>query len=288
MIHSENIKQFLKDVLPPVLIRRALKFKNISFIGPFASWDEAKKHTLGYDNDVILKKCKVGMLKVASGEVAYERDSVLFDKIQYSFPVLAGLLHAAVTNGGCLSVLDFGGSLGTSYYQCRGFLGELKSLRWSIIEQPKFVGCGRELFETEELKFYYNIDECLTHEKSDVVLLSGVLQYLECPYEQLKDIIEHDFEYIILDRTPLVRLRTDILTAQNVPENIYKSSYPCWFLSEERLLNCFSARYNVLADFESIDTWELGRIRAQSKGYIFVNSNTGYYGLHPKKDKSLR
>lgn len=40
------------------------------------------------------------MLKIASREAAYERDSVLFDKVQYSFPVLGGLLRAAIANGG--------------------------------------------------------------------------------------------------------------------------------------------------------------------------------------------
>ena len=216
---------------------------------------------------------KKAQLKVISGEAAYERDSVLFDKVQHSFPVLAGLLHAAVANGGNLSVLDFGGSLGSSYYQCRGFLSELKSLKWSIVEQPKFVECGRELFESEELKFYYDIDECLISEKPDVVLLSGVLPYIECPYEQVKDIIKRNLEYIILDRTPVVGLESDILTVQKVPKIIYEASYPCWFLSEKKLLLCLLNRYKILGEWESFDTWKLGRTMAQSKGYIFVNSN---------------
>ena len=183
--------------------------------------DEAKKHSDGYDNDIILKKCQDALLKVKNGEAAYERDSVLFDKIQYSYPVLAGLLHAAIANGGNLSVLDFGGSLGSSYYQCRGFLSGLKSLKWCIVEQLRFVECGREFFESEELKFYYDIDECLNSEKPDVVLLSSVLPYIERPYNLLKDIIKHNFQYIILDRTPVVEWESGLLTVQKVPKEIY-------------------------------------------------------------------
>jgi hypothetical protein len=52
----------------------------------------------GYDNDTILKKCKDALLKVKNGEAVYERYSVLFDKVQHSFPVLAGLLRAAIAN----------------------------------------------------------------------------------------------------------------------------------------------------------------------------------------------
>lgn len=232
---QNTMKQFIEDWFPPALIRRIRRGKNISFVGNFASWDDAKKHFCGYDNENILKKCKDAMLKIKSDEAIYERDSVLFDKIQYLFPALAGLLHAAIANGGNLSVLNFGGSLGSSYYQCRGFLSELKLLRWSIVEQPRFVECGRELFESEELKFYHDIVECLISEKPDVVLLSEVLPYIECPYVLLKDIITCNFQYIILDRTPVVGLELDILTIQKVPKKIYEASHPAWFLSEK---NC--------------------------------------------------
>lgn len=139
--------------------------------------------------------------------------------------------------------------------------------------QPKFVECGREFFETEELKFYYDIDECLISEKPNVVLLSGVLQYIECPYDLLKDIVTRNFQYIILDRTPVIGLESNILTVQKVPKEIYEANFPCWFLSEKQLLSCFANRYEILGDWESFDTWELGRTRAQSKGYILVNSN---------------
>ena len=55
----------------------------------------------------------------------YERDSVLFDTIRYSWPLLSDLLRAASEDQNHLSVLDFGGSLGSSYYQNRVFLSHL-------------------------------------------------------------------------------------------------------------------------------------------------------------------
>ncbi len=168
----------------------------IHFKEKYSSWKEALMNSRGYDNKIIFEKCKGAMLKIKSGEAAYERDSVLFDKIHYSFPVLSGLLRAATSNGDNLSVLDFGGSLGSSYHQCRGFLSNLKSLRWCVVEQPRFVTCGRELFETEELKFYYDIDECLNFKKPNIALLSGVLQYIENQWRLLKDIIARNFQYV--------------------------------------------------------------------------------------------
>ena len=45
-------------------------------------------------------------MKVKKGEAVYERDSMIFDQIEYSWPVLFGLMWAAAQNSGYLKVLD--------------------------------------------------------------------------------------------------------------------------------------------------------------------------------------
>ncbi|MDV3001980.1 MAG: hypothetical protein N5P05_003586 [Chroococcopsis gigantea SAG 12.99] len=79
------------------------------------------KDAEGYDKDIILETVKNSLLQVKEGQAIYERDSVLFDKIEYSFPVLTMLLKVALENDSKLSVLDFGGSLGSHYFQYRNF-----------------------------------------------------------------------------------------------------------------------------------------------------------------------
>jgi putative methyltransferase (TIGR04325 family) len=69
----------------------------------------------GYDSEIILEKTRDALLKVKNGEAAYERDSVLFDEIQYAWPLLTSLMWVAAQAKGILNVLDFGGSLGTTY-----------------------------------------------------------------------------------------------------------------------------------------------------------------------------
>jgi len=54
----------------------------------------------GYDNDMILEKTRLALLKVKNGEAAYERDSVVFEDIQYAWPLLAGLLWVAAALAG--------------------------------------------------------------------------------------------------------------------------------------------------------------------------------------------
>ena len=87
---------------------------NTSFEGSYSTWQEADAHCNCYDNGDILEKVHSATLKVKNGESVYERDSVIFDQIEYSWPILTGLMWAAAQNSGCLKVLDFGSSLGSS------------------------------------------------------------------------------------------------------------------------------------------------------------------------------
>lgn len=248
------IKKIAKKVLP-VSIRNFLRRGNnsetggIAWTGEFASWQEAEAMCTGYDNSIILEKCKSALLEVKNGTAVYERDSVIFEEIQYSWSLLAGLQKAALENDGNLCVLDFGGSLGSTYYQNKNFISSLKKLDWCIVEQPHFIECGKEHFESDQLHFYYTIEECLKVYKPDVLLLSSVIQYLKEPHLWIENFLNLDIPYIIIDRTAVIDQLTDLLTIQKVPESIYAASYPCWFFSESHLIQQLSnGGYSLLAD----------------------------------------
>jgi len=189
-------------------------------------------------------------MKVKRGEAAYERDSVLFDEIQNNWPLLAGLFRAANENEGKLCVLDFGGSLGSVFYQNKEFLESLKSIQWCIVEQVNFVDLGKIYFEDERLKFYKTIDECLKKHNPNVLLLSSVIPYLEKPYEWIMKFSNLKIPYIIVDRTPFIEMERDILTIQKVPESIYKASYPAWFFNLNKIEKQF-VNYDLLGVFDS-------------------------------------
>ena len=214
--------------------------------GDYATWEEAKIHCTGYEAANILEKCKIALLKVKKGEAVYERDSVLFDQLQYSWGLLAGLQKAAIENDGKLSVLDFGGSLGSSYFQNKDFLNN-QEIIWSIVEQEHFVNCGKENFEDKNLKFYHTIEECIEKQRPNVLLLSGVLQYLEQPNEWISKFNNLNISYIIIDRTAFLDSGNDFLTIQNVPESIYKASYPTWVFNKSSFMQRFK-NYNLIAE----------------------------------------
>lgn len=255
------IKTFLKNCIHPILcriyekyIRKSPTAHSYGFFGSYSSWDEAYKNCTGYDSSNILEKTKNALLKVKRGEVVYERDSVLFDKIHYSWPLLVGLLRASSENHNRLSVLDFGGSLGSTYFQNREILSGLDSLKWSIVEQPHYVACGKKFFQSNELVFYDDLNACLLKERPDVFLASSVIQYLEKPYMVLSKIIESGVKWIIIDRTPfLLDNKKDLLTVQKVTPSVYDASYPAWFFNKKEFLNYFKKKYSLLGEFQGFD-----------------------------------
>lgn len=248
----------------------SLPSEHVAFSGDFSCWSEAERQCTGYSAPVILERTSAALLKVKRGEAVYERDSVLFDKPQYPFPVLSGLLRAGLIGGGRLSVVDFGGSLGSSYFQCRRFLRAAGVVEWSVIEQPAYVRCGREQFADGELRFYETIEECLARHQPDVLLLSGVLQYLPDPYGALDRLLSHRLRHVIMDRTPFLESDRDRITIQTVPEWIYPATYPAWFFSETRVARALTAAgYSLVADFSGADDVSLPDEPAYFKGFMY-------------------
>jgi len=272
---SPELKSWLADWLPPHLRRLIKRWRGggaVSYVGNYDSWEAARAASTGYQDPIILEKVRDATAKVVRGEAAGERDSVLFHQVPVPFPLLAGLLRAASSAGNRLCVLDLGGSLGSTYHQCRGLLDRLDELRWNIVEQPSFVQCGREHFETEELRFFNDVPSCLAEMRVDVVILSGVLPYVERPYALLDEIVASNIENVILDRTPLVLHGPDRLTVQRVPPHIYGRplSYPAWILNRANVVARFAERYNLVLEFDALaGLIDLGRVKARDTGFLF-------------------
>ena len=261
-----NMKQTLIRLLPDRLF---LFLKGYGWYGDFSTWEEAKKMTDGYCSESILLKVKESLLKVKNGEAVYERDSVIFDQIDYSWELLSALMWVAAQNGGRLNLIDFGGSLGSTYFQNKRFFDKVKKVSWNIVEQQNYVKVGIESFQNDNLHFYYSISDCCSElgNKIDVILFSGVLQYLENPFEILKEAFGFGIKYIIVDRTGFTLNNKQRITVQKVPSRIYEASYPCRFFSEKDFLACFEENnYELIADFDVLDNTN---IPSKYKGFIF-------------------
>lgn len=247
------LKVLALDWLPPAVARwvRHVRGAGIHFEGEYATWEDARAQCTGYDAEEILDKVLAATLKVKRGEAVFERDSVLFDQIEYAWPVLSGLMLAAARHGGKLNVLDFGGSLGSSYFQNRKFLQDLPDVCWNVVEQALFVEAGQVHIQNEQLRFYKTIEACLAENQPNVILLSSVLQYLEEPRKILAKLATTEASCLIIDRTPFSFLDVDKLLVQQVPASIYLASYPMWVFSLSMFMREIESKWSMVAAYTS-------------------------------------
>ena len=247
--NKSKIIKYFKKIISFFFKTRSLNVHPRAWINLNSSWQETLDLCSGYDNPEILEKCKKALLKVKNGDAVYERDSVIFDEIQYSFGLLSGLLKVALRNKGVLKVLDFGGSLGSTYFQNKLFLENLK-VSWNVVEQSNFVDCGKANFENDILKFHYSFDECLLKTSPHVIVVSNVLQYIENIDEVMGKLNLSKVQFIIMDSIAFNENNTEQIVKQTVPNNIYNASYPMHVFVESNFIKKLN-NYSVLTSFDS-------------------------------------
>lgn len=243
----------IKNLLPPFLYDRLRQssLRRYGWFGDYPNWEAAEASSVGYDSNLIIQKVLNSTLKVKNGEYPYERDSVLFDYIEYDWPLLAGLMWVAARNKGELNVLDYGGSLGSTYWQNRKFIQSLPSLTWNIIEQPQYVEMGQKHFQDDTLKFYNDLQSCLKATQPNLILISSVINYIKDPYSLLRSLCELKIPHMIVERIPFIHRGTDRLTVQKVPPKIYTASYPAWFFDKANFLSFIQEWYDVREIYDS-------------------------------------
>lgn len=253
-----SAKAIARELLPPVLLRalraaRPAPAMQPSLARTYASWDEAARVATGYDAALILERVEAATQRVLAGAAAFERDGVAFERLVLPFPLLAALLRAAVECNSELSVLDFGGSLGTTYRQCRTFLSVARELHWSIVEQPHFVRAGQARYTNEELRFYGTIAQAATARAPTVALCASSLQYTRDPHAALRELAATGCRSIVIDRTPLSDGAGDRIVVQHVPPSIYPASYPCWVLGKGAIAATLGREWELVADWVAAD-----------------------------------
>lgn len=245
-----SLKQILRPLVPPIILDalRATRAGPLSFTGDYPSWSEAGAAAGGYDSKEILERVAAATRRVVNGEAVYERDSMVFDHIEYSWPVLASLLRVALQSKS-LRVVDFGGSLGSTLRQNRRFLKDLPvPVSWRVVEQDHFVERGLQEFSTPTLGFDRSIPEAAAR-GADVVLFLSSLCYVAEPRVFLEQAAEAA-RYVIIDRFPLIPGGRDRVVLQRVTEPIYSATYPI------RLFGAEHIESGLLAGWRPIERWD--------------------------------
>jgi putative methyltransferase (TIGR04325 family) len=248
-----NAASAVRRLLPARRSPVARPGDRLELVGPFADWASAVQVSRGYDDPAILERVLTASRAVRDGHAVYERDSFLFDTIQYAWPMLSGLLWVAAREGGRLRVMDIGGSLGSSWFQNRRYLSRLSDVAWGVVEQPSFVAVGQREFEVGPLRFFDRIDACVAAVQPDVVLLSGSLPFFEHPWAMLDEIVASPARYLLIDRTPFSSRDDDDIMVEHVPPEIYPASYACRIFSESKFRAWAEPHFEVIETFDALD-----------------------------------
>ncbi len=248
---NEALKRVVRSIVPTRILEPVIgRYFRVRWSGDFGAWAEARAASRGYEADGILERVVAATRRVRDGEAAYERDGVTFAQASPDRLLIEMLRRASKRQGGPVGVLDFGGSLGSVYWQNRQEWGAGTVRRWGVVEQAQFVKVGRREFESAQLRFFETVEAAVAAESPEVLLLSGVLQYLEAPHAQLRELLKRRFAAVAVMRTGFVQRPTDRLAVQQVPRSIYAGSYPCWFFDRKRLMAHFTD-YELVAEADA-------------------------------------
>jgi putative methyltransferase (TIGR04325 family) len=241
------MKSIIKEFIPPFFLNYLTAFF-YGWRGDYTSWKEALSHSIGYDHPAILEKVKEAALRVKQQQACYERDAVTFNQPSYSFPLLTALFFVARQYGNKIHVLDFGGSLGSTYFRNRQLIQHL-DFKWCVVEQPHFVEEGNRHFSDSFLSFYPTIRQCCETCNIHLALFSSSLPYVEDPFAVIQEVIREQIPFLFIDRMPLLTKGANRITIQKVHPAIYRASYPCHLFNEQYFLQQLEPDYSLIYEF---------------------------------------
>lgn len=258
-------KEMLKQKIKGVFAKKGHEM--VMFQKKIASFEIARNMCEGYEADQIFNKIKKAALEVKNGKACYERDGYLFYERDYYLQLIAILLGIYLERGK-LQVIDYGGSLGSTYFQNRDKLVPyVDELNWNIVEQKHFVEWGRKNLEDDFLKFFYSINEI---DVCNCVLFGSSLQYLENYREILSELSNRGVEYIIVDRVPVSN--ESWISLEYVHEPIYEAVYPA-LIFEECGLTGLMEKLGYVLEMKWVkdvgESWQLGNKLIKEKSFFF-------------------
>lgn len=221
----------------------------VFYSGNYSNWDEVAQKCRGYDDEAIFEKVKRAALEVVAGRACYEQDSWLFYTRKYNYPLISYINYFFLLNGHLQKrIVDWGGSLGSTYYQNREFWNRQQiNYQWIVVEQPHFVEFGKEKISDSFLSFMH-INEIEVN-NNDIVLMSSVLQYIPDYKDVLKQILDMQPLGVILERTPVGKRERIVM--EKIKEPIYNADYPARLLCEDDLVS-----YIEKFGYELLDDWK--------------------------------
>jgi putative methyltransferase (TIGR04325 family) len=201
----------------------------------------------------------------------FVRTHIVFNPSDYA--VLFWLSHLFKAG---LTLFDYGGGIGQSYYVYQEFLRLPESSRWSVCDVSAMAARGRILAEEKQTKRLEFTTDFARAQEASILLTTGTLQYVRDDLAHLLAGLPAQPAHVLLNRVPMYE-GDDYCTIQHTQHSF--ASYKV--MNQAR----FVAGMNTLG-YEMVDAWYLPRsLRIPFHPRFSVPYYRGFY-FRLKSDKS--
>lgn len=208
----KNLKVLIRGLLAPVLGFSLAK-----------DWETAKRRTSGYEGKATLRSLSA-RIEVLGALADLPHDARLNEIVK---AIRGSALQ--VKSMTLIRVLDIGGSFGEHFFHLQKLMPEY-CFEWTVLETEGHCSILPEfLASIKGLQFICEPPKSDQH--FDIALLSGVLQYVDAPYELLTMALGVS-DSMIVNRLPLSPYSKDKVAIQRPGLLGKKGSYPVHIFSE--------------------------------------------------------
>ena len=204
--------------------------------------------------------------------------------VEWDYPVIFWLGRILAAHGGPLGLLDAGGHVGTKFIAFRRLL-DLSQVDWAVHDLAPMVRAGRNM--ASELGLGPNlsfVDAVSDAGPRDLLLCSGLLQYLDRPLSQLVAEMPSPPRHIVLNKVA-VRDGPTVVTLEKAG--------PSYLPYQIRNRRGFESELDALG-YTVLDSWEIAALshKIDSHPELGFSTSAGYVlrapGSEAKAQDSFR
>jgi len=227
-------------------LARLVGYNSSMWSGNYPDWNAAQRACCHSLLEGQRRAYEQALTEVLEGRALFERDSLLQHHPVTCWPLLFALRDLQAQGTTTPTVLDFGGGLGSVYFQHRAWWGPNNPIRWNVVELPEIAAVGRRRIDDRQLRFFDSLAEATRDHPPDLILAVGVLPMVPDPDALLVDLASLNARWTHVDRCPVTTQRNhNLITRQVVPRSIYESESPFWFFSHDRLVQQLTTHFEI-------------------------------------------
>ena len=229
------------------------------FTGVFSSYEAAQEH--------IPQMYKAGWNNKESSRLWLHQYDMIQPTAYSTFFWIQEILKENDT------LVDYGGSIGLSYYGYTERTALPKGVTWNVVEVPSVVETGRELASKNHAPSLIFFDDLRKAPASTLLFSAGALQYIRDGVPGLMEKLSPLPKHIIINKVPLIAKTSSFWTIQNFGSSI--SPYRIYNRSE-------FLEYFKKFGYRQVDTWEVPDLSCDIPFYPrrTISRLTGLYLRH--------